>query len=156
MNRRVSQSLVLAASLLAGCGANTVATGASPLASPSLTTLAFNAADYKATPLDAVAGLWVSGAEAGRYQVTGRLRARVAEDASAAWDAVVTDGAAEARVMWRKAFPTRGEAERWLLRMGAGSDEDVTVFFAVREAESPHDRLKLEAVRRANGNVVKL
>lgn len=160
MVRSLTLTLGLLALTLAGCGSTDGPAGSVPLADGSLHTLTFNASDYRAASFADVGGFWSAegaGAHNGqRFYAVGQLVARPVAEDGATWDASLAAGDESVRVLWDKRFVTRGEAERWLLRMGAGTASAVTVYFTVRDAAQPSERIRLDGVKRPNGALIRL
>lgn len=152
-------TVLVATVALTGCGTG-VAQAPVAQAPAALTASAFKEAAYeKATLRQTSSFLDREGSKANdgkRFQVTGKMFHNAPDNFLEGWGAQLSHGGDYTWIIVSKSFLTRGMAERFFEKIGSGKDETVTVYYRVKAASSTKDRIKLEAVRRANGTLVTL
>jgi hypothetical protein len=159
-------SLLLLTAALDGCGHPSAIAPAPRAAQEVAAQAALDPAAYAPATFDQVSAFWDregSAANHGKkFAITGTVSAHPPDHFLEGWGAQMAgkkDDKGHTPYAWvvvNKGFLTRGLGERYFEKMGANTGEEVTLFLAVKKADSTANRVKIDGVKRADGRVVKL
>lgn len=154
--------MALVAALLSGCGMPATVTSVDTSVAPAQASglfSSFKEASYQPATFKQLNSFWDrEGSEANdgkHFKLGGKLSAHPPDNFLEGWGSQIFDGQESAWIVSNKSFLTRGAGERYFEKLGAGTDEVVTVFFTVKESSSTKNRIEIDAVRRADGTLHK-